>query len=78
MTKAMRQGSGPLRTPVGALGKEDTGKRGPEAGHPLPRGNGPARLGEEESTAAPRWDGPSKWHGKSSKPGLLAAPHSTS
>lgn len=38
MTKAMRQGSGPLRTPVGALGKEDTGKRGPEAGHPLPRG----------------------------------------
>lgn len=38
LTKAMRQGSGPLRTPVGALGKEDTGKRGPEAGHPLPRG----------------------------------------
>ena len=39
--------------------------------------NGPVRLGEE-TTAAPRWDGPGKWHGKSSKPGLLAAPHSTS
>lgn len=40
--------------------------------------NGPVRLGEEETTAAPRWDGPGKWHGKSSKPGLLAVPHSTS
>ena len=44
LTKAMQQVSGPLRTQVGALGKEDTEKRGPEAGHPLPRGLGGTKL----------------------------------
>ena len=40
--------------------------------------NDPAGLGEEETAAARRCGGPGKWHGKTSKPGLPPAPHSTS